>query len=94
MGAFVVGSAGFGICVSAGFTNVVLYSSIIRLTICPVSPEPLSPNDWAKAVNSYAQALYLVSELSKEVPTTATELALADAPKSVQDVFGASPANK
>lgn len=63
-----------------------------------VSPEPLAPAEWAKAVNAYAQALYLVSELSKEpieveAPKTKV-VTIAEAPKSVQDVFGASPANK
>lgn len=70
------------------FNNAAAY-------VLAVSPEPLSPNEWAKAVNSYAQALYLVSELSKEVPAPPVkEVTLAEAPKSVQDVFGASPANK
>lgn len=68
------------------FNNAAAY-------VLAVSPEPLSPNEWAKAVNSYAQALYLVSELSKDVPAV-TETPLSEAPKSVQDVFGASPANK
>gem|GEM_PF-5757779 len=31
-----------GALVSAGFVNVVLYKSIIRMTIFPVNPEPLS----------------------------------------------------
>lgn len=69
------------------FNNAAAY-------VAAISPEPLSPRDWAKAVNSYAQALYLVSELSKEVQEAPKEVTLAEAPKSVQDVFGASPANK
>ena len=68
------------------FNNAAAY-------VLNVSPEPLSPNEWAKAVNSYAQALYLVSELSKDVPVV-TETPLSEAPKSVQEVFGTSPANK
>ena len=51
-----------------------------------VSPEPLNPKDWAKAVKSYAQALYLLGDLAAE--EAPEELPIEDAPKAVKDVFG------
>lgn len=66
-----------------------------------ISPEPLAPKDWAKAVTAYARELYLVSELDSEaveadkeaVRQVVEEVTIAEAPKSVQEVFGikASP---
>ena len=57
-----------------------------------ISPEPLAPADWARAVKAYAQALYLLGDLAAEevVPPTeqVTEVTVAEAPKTVQEIFG------
>ena len=55
-----------------------------------VSPEPLAPKDWAKAVTAYAKELYVVSELEDVAPVPPTEQPkeVAEAPKTVQEIFG------
>ncbi|CAB4182619.1 hypothetical protein UFOVP1439_32 [uncultured Caudovirales phage] len=55
-----------------------------------ISPEPLAPKDWAKAVTAYARELYLVSELDTEMPAEepVKEVLVTEVPKSVQEVFG------
>ena len=65
-----------------------------------ISPEPLAPADWARAVKAYAQALYLLGDLAAEEETVVppaeqvTEVTVAEAPKSVQDIFGVTPPAK
>ena len=54
--------------------------------VASISPEPLSPNDWAKAVYAYAQSLYSMSDLNQ--PTT-EEKDISQAPQTVKDIFGA-----
>lgn len=64
-----------------------------------ISPEPLAPAAWAKAVYAYAQALYLLGDLAVEatvVPPAEQpkEVPITEAPKSVQDIFGVTPPAK
>lgn len=48
--------------------------------------------EWATRVHAYASALYALGDLTAE--PAVTEVPLAEAPQSVKDVFGPSPANK
>ena len=79
------------------FNNAATYV----LAVAPVlDKEPLNPTDWARAVKAYAQALYLLGDLAAEEETVVppaeqvTEVTVAEAPKSVQDIFGVTPPAK
>jgi len=52
--------------------------------VLAVSPEPLSPNEWATAVTKYATALYLISELDGTTLPKPEDKTI----QNVKDVFG------
>lgn len=55
----------------------------------------LTDREWAQLVHSYATALYRMGDLKDADDQPAvTETTLEEAPKSVQQVFAPSPANK
>lgn len=49
--------------------------------VAAISPEPLKPSEWARAVSQYARALYDASDLNAQ-PEASQDV------KSVKDIFG------